>query len=498
MEVYEIPHFVNGKHVTEEHMRGGVITHSATGGVIGHVSFASQALITEAVSGAQKAFITWSQTTPSQRVKVFFAFRNIVEQHKNVLAHLLVKEHGKTLEDALGSIARGLEVVEWYCGYLHAHTSDFSHHIAQGVDCYTIREPLGVCLGITPFNFPVMVPLWMLMPAIAAGNTFILKPSEQDSSAALQLCTWLVEAGLPSGVVQCLQGDRETVDSLLHHSDIAAVTAVASTPVAEYIYQTAIQQGKRAQTFGGAKNHAVVMPDADMVQAAQAIVGAAYGAAGERCMAISVVMLVGDATAQSFLEAFVPQVRAIRIDIGDAPEVDMGPLISNSHRSKVLAAIEKGCQEGAELLLDGRDFEHPQYPEGFFLGPTLFDKVTESMTVYQEEIFGPVLCIMRVPDLETALACLNRHPYGNGAAIFTQHGATAQTFIREASAGMIGVNVPIPVPIVSHPFGGWKRSSFGDTNMHAMESLHFYTKRKTVTMRWPKLAETASFQMPSH
>ncbi|MBL7481433.1 CoA-acylating methylmalonate-semialdehyde dehydrogenase [Legionella bononiensis] len=496
---YNVPHFIGGQLINESNTEAHPIFNPALGETIGQVHFASKAVCDKAVATAKEAGIEWAQTPAIKRARILFKFRDLLEKHQMDLARIVTREHGKTLDDAKGSVARGIEVVELHCGLVNQLKGDFSADVASNIDCHTFRQPLGVCAGVSPFNFPVMVPIWMMIPAISCGNTFILKPSEQDPSAPIRLMELLNDAGLPPGVVNCLQGNKVTVEHLLAHPDIAAFTAVASTPVAQSIYTTATAYGKRAHTFGGAKNHCVVMPDADLDQAASAIVGAAYGSAGERCMALSVVVAVGDQTADALIAKMAPQIRAMNIDAGDVAGTDMGPLISSAHRQKVLAAVDKGVSEGAQLIIDGRSYKHPQYPQGFFMGPCLFDQVTEQMSVYQNELFGPVLVIVRVNHFDEALALVNRHQYGNGTAIFTRDGFTAREYSQKVQVGMIGVNIPIPVPIANHPFGGWKRSSFGDTNMHGDESIHFYTRRKTVTSKWPitKLKGSA-FAMPTH
>lgn len=496
---YNVPHHINGQVVNETHSEGQAVYNPATGESIGHVSFASKALCEKTVAVAKEAGIGWAQTPAIKRARILFRFRELLEKYHTDLARIVTREHGKTLDDAKGSVARAIEVVELHCGLVNQLKGDFSHEVASHIDCHTFRQPLGVCAGVSPFNFPVMVPVWMMIPAIACGNTFILKPSEQDPSAPIRLLELLTEAGLPPGVANCIQGNKQTVDQLLAHPDIAAFTAVASTPVAQTIYTTATAHGKRAHTFGGAKNHCVVMPDADLDQASNSIVGAAYGSAGERCMAISVVVAVGAQTADALIAKMAPQIRAMRIDAGDVPGADMGPLISSVHRERVLAAVDKGVQEGARLVIDGRSFQHPQYPQGFFMGPCLFDEVNESMSVYQNEIFGPVLVIVRVDQFEEALELVNKHQYGNGTAIFTRDGFIAREYSQRVQVGMVGINIPIPVPIANHPFGGWKRSAFGDTNMHGQESIQFYTRRKTVTSKWPVTDLTGSaFAMPTH
>lgn len=495
-----IPHFINGKlfEAITPHYKD--VTNPASGQSIARVHFADQNICDSAIATAKKAGLAWSQTPLMKRARILFKFRELLEKHQHDIARLVTMEHGKTLDDAHGSVARAIELVEHHCGIVQQLQGTLSTEVATAIDCYTIRQPLGICFGVSPFNFPVMVPVWMIIPAIACGNSFILKPSEQDPSATLRLFELLTEAGLPDGVANCVQGDKNTVDYFLKHPDIQACVAVASTPVAEYIYQTAIAHGKRSHTFGGAKNHCIVMPDADLPLAAQAIVAAGYGSAGERCMAISVVVAVGDSTADSLIDALIPLIEAMRIGPGNQANIDMGPLVSDVSRQRVLAAIDAGVKEGATLLLDGRDYQHPECPNGFFLKPSLFDHVTDTMSVYSNEIFGPVLCVVRVKNLEDAITLINKHPYGNGTAIFTADGYTARYFSQSVNVGMVGINVPIPVPVASHPFGGWKRSVFGDTPMHGMESVHFYTRLKSVTTKWPaKAVESGhSFAMPTH
>ena len=496
---YNVPHHINGQLVNETSAESQPVYNPATGESIGQVYFASKSTCDKTVATAKEAGINWALTPAIKRARILFRFRELLEKYHTDLARIVTREHGKTLDDAKGSVARAIEVVELHCGLVNQLKGDFSSDVASHIDCHTFRQPLGVCAGVSPFNFPVMVPIWMMIPAIACGNTFILKPSEQDPSAPIRLLELLTEAGLPPGVANCLQGNKNTVEQLLAHPDIAAFTAVASTPVAQSIYTTATAYGKRAHTFGGAKNHCVVMPDADLDQAASAIVGAAYGSAGERCMAISVVVTVGNQTADALIAKMAPQIRSMRIDAGDVAGADMGPLINSAHRDRVLAAVNKGEQEGARLIIDGRNFQHPQYPEGFFMGPCLFDQVNEQMSVYQNEIFGPVLVIVRLNSFEEAIDLVNRHQYGNGTAIFTRDGFLAREYSQRVQVGMVGINIPIPVPIANHPFGGWKRSAFGDTNMHGQESIHFYTRRKTITSKWPvtDLKENA-FAMPTH
>lgn len=495
--IYTVPHLLGKEPLVDTTTSVIPIYNPAHGEEQGQLYVASELICNQAIERAQQAFVNWSEISPSKRIQVFFKFRNLLEKFQNDLAKSVTQEHGKTLEDAKGSILRGIELVEFHCGLLGQLQGSWSNNVSSHIDCFTFRQPLGVCAGISPFNFPVMVPLWMMIPAIACGNTFILKPSEQAPSAPNRLVEWLYEAGLPDNVVHCLHGDKTTVDYLLNHPKIAAITAVASTPVAESIYQKAIQQGKRCMTFGGAKNHCMVMPDADMQDAARAIVGAAYGSAGERCMAISAVVAVENA-ADELIDALIPLIKAIRVDCGENVSCDMGPLISSKHRQKVLQLIDEGVQAGADLRIDGRGFKHAQYPQGYYLGPSLFDRVTEDMSIYQQEIFGPVLVVLRVKSFEEALSLVNRNAYGNGTAIFTSQGYYAREYTRRVQVGMVGVNIPIPVPIASHPFGGWKRSAFGDNAMHGTEGIHFYTKLKTITSKWTKQDLANQFSMPTH
>lgn len=497
--VYSVFHHIGGQKITEPFEKKQNITNPALGETMGQVHFADMKTCELAVLTAKKAFVEWSKTTAVQRARILFNFRSLLERETENLAKIVCEEHGKTIADAKGSIARGLELVDHHCSILSQLQGRFSSNVASQVDCHTLLQPLGVCVGVSPFNFPVMVPLWMMVPAIACGNAFVLKPSEQDPSAPVRLIELLEEAGLPKGVVNCVHGSKDTVEALISHPDVAAVTAVASSDVAENIYKRATSLGKRSATFGSAKNHALIMPDANLAQAADAIVGAAFGSAGERCMAISVAVLVGPDTAAPFIDALLPRVAAIRVGPGNKADSDMGPLISAVHRERVLHAIDKGVAEGARLLVDGRAYRNPQQPEGFFLGASVFDDVNESMSIYQNEIFGPVLVLMRADTFEEALALVNRNQYGNGTAIFTGSGYFAREFANRVQVGMVGVNIPIPVPIASHPFGGWKRSSFGDTNMQGLESIHYNTRLKTITTKWPA-AEMASltFDMPSH
>ena len=489
-----VDHWIGGRRVQGDGSRAGDVYNPATGEVIRQVSFAGQAEVDQAVGTATEAFAEWSRSTLAQRTKVMFEYRNLVDHHRNELAALITEEHGKTLTDALGEVQRGLEVVEFACGLGHALKGEFSESVSTGVDSYSIRQPLGVVAGITPFNFPVMVPMWMFPVAIACGNTFILKPSEKDPSPANLLAELFEQAGLPKGVFNVVHGDKVAVDALLEHSGIAAVSSVGSTPVARHIYETAARTGKRVQALGGAKNHLVVMPDADMEAAADAVVGAAYGSAGERCMAISAVAAVGDA-ADRLIPLVQDKVAALKVAAGEEPDVDMGPLISGPHRDKVLSYVEAGVAEGATLAIDGRALVDPE--GGFFLGPCLFDHVRPEMTIYTNEIFGPVLSVLRMGSLSEALDLIDANPYGNGAAIFTDDGGTARRFQQEVTAGMVGINVPIPVPMAFFSFGGWKASLFGDAHVHGTDGVRFYTRTKVVTARWPESATGAELHFPS-
>jgi malonate-semialdehyde dehydrogenase (acetylating)/methylmalonate-semialdehyde dehydrogenase len=494
---YTVSHLIQGKITPSQSGRTADIYNPATGQVVGKAAMANQQEVEQAIASATAAFPDWSATTPARRAQVLFKYVSLLHQHKDELAALITREHGKTLEDARGSVQRGLEVVEFACGAPHLLKGAYAESVGVGIDSYSVRQPLGVCVGITPFNFPAMIALWMFPLAIVCGNTFILKPSEKDPSCGLRLAELMHKAGLPAGVLNVIQGDKEAVDVLLTHPEVKAISFVGSTAVAEYVYKTAAAQGKRVQCGGGAKNHAVIMPDADIAQAADVILGAAYGSAGERCMAISVVVAVGDEVADRVVAQLKPQVAHLKIGDGINHAVEMGPLISAAHRDKVKSYIDLGVEEGAELVVDGRSYKDAIHPAGFYLGGCLFDKVQPHMRIYREEIFGPVLCILRAPDFETALRWVNEHEYGNGATIFTRDGYTAQQFTTRVQAGLVGVNIPIPVPVAYHSFGGWKRSYFGDTGMHGMEGVHFYTKYKTVTQRWPTEKLGSDFNIPT-
>ena len=464
----------------------------ATGHVAAQVPLASADEVGQAIATAQAAFSDWAATPPAQRAKIMFNFREQIIQHMDELALALSMEHGKTVADAKGSLTRGLEVVEFACGIPHLLKGEHNEAVARGVDCYTIRQPLGVCAGITPFNFPAMVPMWMFPIALACGNTFILKPSEKDPTVPLMLAELASKAGLPDGVLNVVNGDKEAVDTLLTDPRVAAVSFVGSTAIGEYIYTTGCAHGKRVQALCGAKNHMVVMPDADMDQTIDAIIGSVYGSAGERCMAISVVVAVGDEVGDRLIERLIPVVKALKIGPYTDKEAEMGPLITAEHLQKVKGYVDLGVEEGAELVLDGRDYKVPGHENGFFIGGCIFDKVKSTMRIYREEIFGPVLALVRAQSFDEALALCSEHEYGNGAAIFTRDGDAAREFTSRVQIGMVGVNVPIPVPVAYHSFGGWKRSLFGDTHMHGPEGVRFFTKQKTISTRWPSGIRTGA------
>jgi malonate-semialdehyde dehydrogenase (acetylating)/methylmalonate-semialdehyde dehydrogenase len=477
---YEVAHLINGKKTTKPGRKLNIF-NPATGEVAGHVSVADKTTVNEAIAAAKAAFPEWSAKPANARAKILFRYKTLLDENINELAAIVTAEHGKTLAESAGSIQRGIDVLEYACGISAQLKGTFSEEAASNIDCYSMHQPLGVCVGITPFNFPAMIPLWMFPMAIACGNTFVMKPSEKDPSCALRLVELAQQAGVPEGVVNVVHGDKETVDSLITHNDVQAISFVGSSQIAENIYHTGTAHNKRVQAFGGAKNHCIVMPDADMDVAARAIVESAYGAAGERCMAISVIVAVGDQTADELIAKMKPKITAIKIGPG-IEKVDIGPLVTKEHWQRVKSYMELGKQEGAMLVLDGSDFQHKT--GGFFMGCSLFDHVTPNMKIYQDEIFGPVLCVMRVNDCEEGLTLVNAHPYGNGASIYTRDGYTARTFAEKVQAGMVGINVPIPVPVPYHSFGGWKRSIFSDIGMYGPEAVRFYTKLKTVTTRW--------------
>ncbi|MBF2760636.1 MAG: CoA-acylating methylmalonate-semialdehyde dehydrogenase [Ectothiorhodospiraceae bacterium AqS1] len=480
-----LEHFIDGERKAGAGNRFGDIHDPANGRVQAQVPFATPAEVDAAVQAALTALPAWSRTPPSQRARILFRYRDLLESHRDELARLCASEHGKTLDDARGSVTRGIEIVEFACGIPQLLKGEINENVAGGVDSYGIRQPLGVCVGITPFNFPAMVPMWMYPIALACGNTFVLKPSEKDPSCGLRLAELAVEAGLPPGALNVVNGDKETVDALLDHPDVAAVSFVGSTPIAEYVHRTGTAAGKRVQALGGAKNHLVVMPDADMDQVTDALIGAAYGSAGERCMAVSVAVAVGDETADELIDRLKPRVESLKIGPFDGEGVEMGPLVTKEHRDKVQGYVDSGVAEGAELVVDGRGVKVPGHEEGFFIGGCILDRVTPQMKVYKEEIFGPVLSVVRAKDYEEAVRLVNEHELGNGAAIFTRDGDAARDFTHRVEIGMVGVNVPIPVPTAYYSFGGWKRSLFGDHSMHGPEGVRFFTRLKTVTSRWP-------------
>ena len=491
--------WIDGRQKTASSARAGDITNPATGLVTKRVPFCNAADIDAAVQSAQRAFPGWRDTPPLRRARILMRFRELLDANKDELARLITAEHGKTLADAAGSVQRGVEVVEFAMGIPHLVKGEYSEEVGTGVDCHSVRQPLGVCAGITPFNFPVMVPLWMFPVALACGNTFVLKPSEKVPSASMLMAELLKQAGLPDGVFNVVHGDKDAVDALLAHPGVKAISFVGSTPIAKYIYETAAKHGKRVQALGGAKNHAVVMPDADFEFAADALIGAAYGSAGERCMAISAVVAVG-AAADPLIAKLKDKASKLQIGAGDSKvdgrEMDMGPLVSRVHRDKVAAYVDKGVAEGAKLVLDGRTYKSAG--DGFFLGASLFDNVTPAMTIYKDEIFGPVLIVLRVKTLDEAIAMINANQYANGTAVFTRSGGVARKFEREIEVGMVGVNVPIPVPIAFYSFGGWRNSLFGDQHVHGMEGVRFYTRAKVITTRWPDAnALPAGFNMPT-
>ena len=493
-----VGHLIAGKTVPGTSGRFGDVYDPATGQVTRQVAFANRQEVDAAVAAAAAAFPAWAATPPARRAKVMFKFKQLLEAHADELARLVTSEHGKVLSDALGSIARGIENVDFASAIPQLLKGEFSENVGSGIDSYSLRQPLGVCVGITPFNFPAMVPLWMFPSAIACGNTFVLKPSERDPSCGLRLAELAHEAGLPPGVLNVINGDKGAVEELITHRDVAAVSFVGSTPVAEYIHRTATHHGKRVQALGSAKNHAVVMPDADLDQAADALMGAAYGSAGERCMAISVGVAVGDGVADALVARLRERLGRLQVRPGNDPKAEMGPLVTREHLAKVRGYVDHGVEEGATLVVDGRDIKVPGGEGGFFLGGCLFDKVTPDMKIYREEIFGPVLAIVRVATAEQALQLVNQHQYGNGTAIFTRDGDVAREFVNRVQAGMVGVNVPIPVPVGTHSFGGWKRSLFGDHAIYGAEGVHFYTRLKTVTSRWPSaVAKGPEFVFPT-
>jgi malonate-semialdehyde dehydrogenase (acetylating)/methylmalonate-semialdehyde dehydrogenase len=497
--VSNIEHFIDGRVTASGGDRKQDVFNPATGEISARVALASVADVDAAVRAAAEAAPAWADTAPLKRARILSKFKQLIEEHHDDLAAAITREHGKVLSDARGEVTRGLEIVEFACGIPQLMKTQFTDNIGGGIDNWQLRQPLGVTAGITPFNFPVMVPLWMAPMAIATGNTFVLKPSERDPSPSLMLADLLTKAGLPKGVFNVVQGDKTAVDALLHHPAVKAVSFVGSTPIAEYIYtEGTARKGAyplRVQALGGAKNHLVVMPDADLEQAVDALIGAAYGSAGERCMAISVAVAVGG-VADRLVDALIPRVKALKVGNG-MDDVEMGPVVSAAHKAKIESYIEEGVKSGARLLVDGRGLKVAGHEGGFFLGGTLFDHVTADMKIHQEEIFGPVLCVVRVPDLAAAVELINAHEFGNGVSLFTSDGNTAREFSRRIEVGMVGINVPIPVPMAWHSFGGWKRSLFGDTHIYGEEGIRFYTRYKSIMQRWPEsIVKGAEFTMP--
>lgn len=493
-----ISHYIDGKTASGSSKRSQPVFNPATGKSEKTVVLGTAADVDEAITAAHREFPMWSKTPALRRVRILDKFKNILWERMDELAEAITLEHGKTFDDAKGEVTRGLEVVEFATSAPSFLKTDFSENVGTGVDSHSMRQALGVVVGITPFNFPAMVPMWMFPVSLACGNTFVLKPSELDPSASLLIAAWLSEAGLPDGVFNVVQGDKEVVDALMTHDDVKAISFVGSTPIAKHIYITGITNGKRVQALGGAKNHAIIMPDADMEMAANAIMGAAYGSAGERCMAISVVVPVGEGTGDKIIKALKPKVEALNIGPGMDSESEMGPLVTKQHQEKVLSYIDAGANEGADLIVDGRDFQQKKqgYEDGYFVGGTLLDNVTNDMSVYREEIFGPVLSVVRRDSFAGAVDLIHDHEYANGTVIFTRDGGAARNFSQNIEVGMVGINVPIPVPMAFHSFGGWKASIFGDHAIHGMEGVRFNTRIKTTATRWPKSLE-AEFKMPT-
>ena len=496
--MYSVGHFIGGKHVEGTSGRTANIFNPATGEVQGTVALASTEELRAAVENAKAAQVKWAATNPQRRARVFFKFVELLNAHMDELAEILSREHGKTIDDAKGDVVRGLEVCEFVCGIPHLQKGEFTEGAGPQIDMYSMRQPVGIGAGITPFNFPGMIPMWMFAPAIACGNAFILKPSERDPSLPMRLAELMIEAGLPAGVLNVVNGDKGAVDAILTDPDIGAISFVGSTPIARYVYGTAAMNGKRAQCFGGAKNHMIIMPDADLDQAVNALVGAGYGSAGERCMAISVAVPVGQETADRLIAKLAPKVEELRIGPYNDEKAEMGPLVTKEAQTRVLGLIDRGVEEGAKLVVDGRGFKMQGYENGYFVGGCLFDNVTPEMDIYKTEIFGPVLSVVRANTYEEAIQLPIKHEYGNGVAIFTRDGDAARDFASRVNIGMIGINVPIPVPLAYHSFGGWKASSFGDLNQHGTDSIKFWTKTKTITARWPSgIKDGAEFSIPT-
>src|SRR5688500_5020835 len=494
----DVGHFIGGKVVKGTSGRQGDVFDPNTGEVQAKVALASKSEVEAAIANAQAAQPAWAATNPQRRARVMFKFLELAAKENDSLAKLLSSEHGKVLADAKGDIQRGIEVVEFACGIPNLLKGEYTEGAGPGIDLYSVRQALGVVAGITPFNFPAMIPLWKAAPAIACGNAFILKPSERDPSVPMRIAELFLEAGLPPGVLNDVNGDKEAVDAILDDPDVAAIGFVGSTPIAEYVYARGTASGKRVQTFGGAKNHMIIMPDADLNQAVDALIGAGYGSAGERCMATSVAVPVGEQTADALMERLVPRVETLKVGLSTDREADYGPLVTKQHLEKVKGYIEIGVKEGATLAVDGRGFKLQGYENGNFLGGSLFDRVKPEMRIYKEEIFGPVLSVVRAKSYNEGLELASKHEYGNGVAIYTRDGDAARDFASKVQVGMIGINVPIPVPLAYHTFGGWKRSAFGDLNQHGPDSVRFYTKTKTVTARWPSgIKEGAQFSIPT-
>jgi malonate-semialdehyde dehydrogenase (acetylating)/methylmalonate-semialdehyde dehydrogenase len=495
----DIAHFIGGKPFHQPEGETGDVFDPSIGEVQAHVGLGGPAIVDEAVSAALAAQPAWAALNPQRRARVMFEFKRQVEARMDELAHLLSSEHGKVVADSRGDIQRGLEVVEFACGIPHAMKGEYTEGAGPGIDVYSMRQPLGVVAGITPFNFPAMIPMWMFAVAIAVGNAFILKPSEKDPSVPVRLAELFIAAGGPPGILSVVNGGKAAVDAILTHPDIAAVSFVGSSDIAAYVYATGAAHGKRVQAMGGAKNHGVILPDADLDQAVREIIGAAYGSAGERCMALPVVTPVGKATAEAVREKLLAEIETLKVGVSTYPDAQYGPVVTAAHKQRIEDYIQLGQDEGAELVLDGRGFALQGHEKGFFIGPTLFDQVKPTMKTYQDEIFGPVLQIVRAESFDEALALPSNHQYGNGVAIFTRDGRAARDFAARVNVGMVGINVPIPVPVAYHSFGGWKRSAFGDANQHGMEGVRFYTKVKTITARWPEsqLEGDSSFIIPT-
>ena len=492
-----IQHYINGKIYKGSSSRKGKVFNPATGAQESEVILGTKSDLDHAVENAKTAFEKWSQVTPLQRARIIFKYKELIEKNYDELTKLIVSEHGKVYEDAKGSLTRGLEIVEFACGIPQMLKGEFTENVGTNIDSWSMRQPLGVCAGITPFNFPAMVPMWMFPMAIACGNTFILKPSEKDPSCSIRLAQLFSEAGLPNGVFNVVNGDKEVVDSILTNKDIKAVSFVGSTPIAKYIYENAAKNEKRVQALGGAKNHCVVMPDCDMDQAVNGLMGAAYGSAGERCMAQSVAVAVGG-IGDKLVEKLSKKVEALKVGPGLDKNSEMGPLVTKEHLEKVKGYVDLGVKEGAKLVVDGRDIKLQGYENGFFIGGCLFDNVTKNMRIYNEEIFGPVLSVVRVKDFNDAIQLINDHEFGNGTSVYTRDGDVGRTFANKIKVGMVGINIPIPVPVAFHSFGGWKRSLFGDLHMHGPEGVKFYTKLKTITSRWPSgIGSDPEFVMPT-